>query len=614
MITVEQRPLTLTPVNVEHVYTFSSTNSGNQDFRYVVDVYQDATTTNSEKVARLFIAPNTYAKGILNLDSVVSNLVEGNARSEQPQYTSATTTGTTAYGLISNVKGLSTSNAFNDNINYNKQVHVRDYRVIVGEQWTSGNTTVTYISTDSTIPGSTFYVEILTKASSQSVGWYGAGANLNQGSSYTQGITWEHTTQMGGFIASGTSVDIDGVLSGILLGANDGDFLDVVETYSGIKYRYTWTSLGEGDGWFYIGVYYDNVISDAVLSPPSVTIWPGTSLKEGSYNPYVYNTPYWDTTTPSEQQDFWEVKKYRMSGQTINEAEPSLFLTTAGPQLYNFYDDTTGDVVRARRRRHHPSCPIVVSYFNGVLSKNSNFDFENPLESVYALFSQSQNTYYQFTSNSEYNNGIQYTGLTPQNDRIKYITQIRPDLAGGKIGFYAGQSGDFGQWDQGGYSEFLEYYLEEDDCLSDPIHVMFLNRQGVWDTYTLDRKALETKVVERDIYAKGGISDTNMYSQLSTNRRKTIYNQTITESMNVNTWFLTDNDKPILEDLFMSPEVYIIKEHDWTDKDEKTYNPYLLPVVVNMNSLQEYKNIYNKSVQYEFVLEYTPINQYNTQG
>jgi hypothetical protein len=130
----------------------------------------------------------------------------------------------------------------------------------------------------------------------------------------------------------------------------------------------------------------------------------------------------------------------------------------------------------------------------------------------------------------------------------------------------------------------------------------------------LDRKALKTSNITRKTFDKGMVTDTNMLSLLSSNRRKTIYDQSITESMAVNTWYLDDNDRVILEDLFMSPEVYIILDHDWTGKTEKSYNPYLLPVVVNTNTLTEYKNRYNKTAQYGFTLEYTPINQYKTQG
>jgi len=86
-ISVIQRPLTLTPVNVEHVYTFSSANSGNTDFRYVVDLYVDTTTSNPEKISRLLISPNTSGRGTIKVEEIVKNYVKGNIRSENPQYT-----------------------------------------------------------------------------------------------------------------------------------------------------------------------------------------------------------------------------------------------------------------------------------------------------------------------------------------------------------------------------------------------------------------------------------------------------------------------------------------------------------------------------------------------
>ena len=616
MITVEQRPLTLTPVNVEHIYTFSSTNSSNTDFRFVLDVYQDTTTSTPVKVGRLFVAPNTYGKGIVNLDKLVFNLVEGNARADEAQYTSSATTGNTAYGLLTNMKGVGNSNAFNDITSYNKQVHVRDYRVMVGEQWRVGGSIVTYISTDSTTPGSTFYSQV-EGGTYREIAWYGAGANLVEGSALLPGVSWQWVDSGASLKDSAISTEVDGTIPFTAATIAVGDQVTLIERYSGIEYTYQAYPAGgsyETIHWEFVSLELPESAYDPVLSPPAVIIWPGTSLSQGSKTPYTYGAEYWDTALPTDQQDFWEVKKYRMSGTTVSEIEPSLFLTTAGPEMFNVNDATPGITTsRARRRRHHPSCPILVSWFNGILSQNTDFYFENPIGCFSVVTASTQSEAY--TNVAEYVvNGNTFTGMTPQDDRILYFNTIRPDLAGGKIGFWtAGDVGDY-QYDGYAFSEFLEFYLNEDDCLSDPVHVLFLNRQGVWDTWTLDRRALKTKTIERQVYAQGGISDTNLYSQLSTNRRKTIYNQNITETMLVNTWYLTDNDRQIAEDLFMSPEVYMIMDHDWTGKAEKTYNPYLIPVVLNMDSLQEYKNVYNKTVQYEFVLEYTPINKYNTQG
>ncbi len=54
-------------------------------------------------------------------------------------------------------------------------------------------------------------------------------------------------------------------------------------------------------------------------------------------------------------------------------------------------------------------------------------------------------------------------------------------------------------------------------------------------------------------------------------------------------------------DLFQSPEVYIMKNQSFfkengTFRGPKSYNPYLLPVTVDVKSIKEFKNRYNKDI------------------
>jgi hypothetical protein len=607
MIYIEQKPLKLTPVNTQHIYTVSSPLSGETDYRYIFDLYVDTTTANPTKITRLLVAPNTYGKGIIDVQDIVKNYVEGNVRSEQPQYTSETTTGTTSYGLITNTKGIAPSNAFNADTNYNIQTHVRDYRVMVGEQYTSGNTTVVDISTGATTPATTFEVEFRIDR----LYWYNAGGNAPEGQSITTGV--DIVSDSPAVAVTNPAVESSQPINTAPFTPNtSGQTITISEKYSGKYYTITYN----GEFWDDLqGPFYPvTETADPKFSPDAVTIWPGTTLTQGSYTPYLTNNTYWTDTTPINQHEYWEVKRYLISGTTVNEQQPSNFLTTAGNELYSINDLSPGIITqRARRRYHHPKCPILVSWFNGLLSSNPDFEFNNDVSVLnYSTGVTHTDSYINVYENEFTQTG--YTGLTPQNDRILYWNQIQPNIAGGKICFWLSDAIGEYQYDGFGYSEVLEYYLKEDSCLSDPIHVVFLNRQGVWDTYTLDRKALKTSNITRKTFDKGMVTDTNMLSLLSSNRRKTIYDQSITESMAVNTWYLDDNDRVILEDLFMSPEVYIILDHDWTGKTEKSYNPYLLPVVVNTNTLTEYKNRYNKTAQYGFTLEYTPINQYKTQG
>jgi len=483
MITIHEQPLPLTPTNTEHVYTVSSTLSGNTDYRYVFDLYVDVDTTPT-KIARLLTAPNSYGYGTINVRDIVRNYVKGNSRSDEPQYTSETTTGTTAYGILTNMKELGNSNAHNTDPYYNEETHVRTYRVMVGEQWNNGTSTVTYISNQPEIPASTFYAQA-TGLLLQGINYYEAGSNIPNGSTLTPGVLWQWTngvTFKDGGTIDNTSGSIPFTASTLAI----GDTLIVVERYSGVQYIFTYVDAYgpyEAPHWELDYIEGPESQYDPTLSPIQVLIWPGTTLKEGSYTPYTNSQTYWGSATPEGQQNYWEILYYRMSGTTISEAEPSRFLTTAGDELYNFTDAIAGDVVRARRRIHHPSCPILVSFFHGNLSDTGELDMLNNADALYYLEGTNQSSSY--TGFTEITLPTISTGLTSPSNSILYHNLIRPDLEGGKIGFWVGISGEVGQWDSGGYSEFLEYYINENDCLSDPVHLLFLNRQGVWDTWTV---------------------------------------------------------------------------------------------------------------------------------
>lgn len=619
MITIHQTPFQLTPSNTDHIYTFSSNLTGNTDFRFVVDVYVDTTTSNPTKIARQLLSPNSYGRATINVQRIIENYVEGNARCEDAQYTSQNTSDTTPYGILSNLSGITTSNGYNGNSDYPNRYGVRDYRIMVGEQYTEADgTTTTTISTDVSTPASVFTSTLSTGpagygGSPNTINWFGAGANIPVGSGLDKGVYYQHTNLAGTIVyASGNTTTPNGSYTAVS-SPNPDDLFFVEERYTGIRYRYGWyVEPPAFVGWALIFIDYPPGYTP---SPPHITIWPGTTLSEGSYTPSLASNYYWNINQPIEQQKYWELKNYVIDTTTISDTNPHKFLTTFGDNLYTLDNDAVaGDVSRIRRRRHHPECPILVSFFNGGLQFNNELTFVNDIESVYVLTSPDQDTDYVLTGYTEFSNN-NYSTLPPQKERIKYCNVIRPDLAGGKVGIWAGTSGELGQWDAANVrSEFVEYYLEDNNCLSDPVHILFLNRQGVFDTYTFDRKAIEEKSIERKTYAQGGIRDLNNYSQLSTQRRNVIYDQDIKVEMQVESWYLEDNDKNIIMDIFQSPEIYIIKDHNWTGKTEKSYTPYLLPVTLMADTITEYKNRYNKIFQYSFSFEYTPINYYRTQG
>jgi hypothetical protein len=76
-------------------------------------------------------------------------------------------------------------------------------------------------------------------------------------------------------------------------------------------------------------------------------------------------------------------------------------------------------------------------------------------------------------------------------------------------------------------------------------------------------------------------------------------------------WYITQNDMVIYEELFMSQDVYLIKN---TKIENDELFQYLIPVVMKDKSFVEYNKNYQKLYQYQFTFEYAGGKRYRTQG
>jgi hypothetical protein len=83
---------------------------------------------------------------------------------------------------------------------------------------------------------------------------------------------------------------------------------------------------------------------------------------------------------------------------------------------------------------------------------------------------------------------------------------------------------------------------------------------------------------------------------------------------------MDENDVVIVEELFMSPEVYIITgttippEQCAGCLDEVRLYQYLIPVVIEDKDFVVYEKQYQKIYQYEFTLAYGSVKRFRTQG
>jgi hypothetical protein len=147
------------------------------------------------------------------------------------------------------------------------------------------------------------------------------------------------------------------------------------------------------------------------------------------------------------------------------------------------------------------------------------------------------------------------------------------------------------------------------NCLSDPIHFLFLNQQGIWDTYTFDRKNIRTLAKENVVYGQSPIRNSPVYNPFFYSQRDTIYDQTITEEVTAQTNFMEENDRIIVEELFKSTSVYLIKDYISPVNPQPQYSltPYLIPIVITNTTFEEYKQRYNKLYQYTLTFRYNPL-------
>jgi len=614
MITILQEPLGLTPTNAEHVYTFSSDKYNNPsypNFKYVVDVWFRPNTA-PEKVARLKIYPNEYGVGIIDVNEILQSYIKGNPRSETAQGAGWNTTGSTAYtastynGLISNARYVSNQNAYNDDNLYDPLYQIEEYRLMIGEQYTetAGGFTneIIIIPENPSIYPSSMSV---FNGTGNTISWTGAAINqISQTGNIVMWAVYSGST-------FGTPVDF-----GYYTGSTQSNVLPttpygsgwtlvITEIYSDIE----WIYVNGGSSWAFVNKRENALIYPSAFTlfgglymPYQKQIWPGRQINTTNFDYNEVNNPYWNlnNTGGTNNHLFYEAYKYQFTGYTYqSENAPALFLNNFGGDLSSF--SYSGDSsTRIRHRKHHYQCPIVLSFFN-----KKNLLYTNNSIGITSTIVENNNVVglnaYQFDFTAPYTD-FWYN----PSEILQTYTNIFDNHPGKQI--YLNTYDDNGERN----SEWVRFDLSDMNCLSTPIHFLYLNSNGVWDTITFDRKSVKTFNIKRDIYAQTSNLNKPLYNRLSTDARKVVYNLDVVETITAQSDFADENDRVLFEEFYMSPEAYMIREHEQYEIPYQSKTPYLIPINILSNSVERYKSRYNKLFQYSFSFEYNPIKLYRT--
>ena len=608
MITIQQEPYGLQPVNSHHIWTiYDDEYTGYTNYKYVVDFYIDPYEQGHEKMGRIKLRPNTYGKASFNAADIIGNYIAPNPR---------TASGSTMdYTEIINGTGFTFTNYLNDDTDYETLRQVANYRLLIGKEYTSGGTTTLSIPTDYYTPNYELDWSVLPVSSqiiiSNANGWedlVSSWALANQ--SFSSGFTWTHTDSLGGFVDGGSSLN-DGFTYTPLGTPGTGDIFWIysVQNGCGVWFEYQY----EGISWDYRGTYSQDYTTDGCYEDHSdfKTIWLGTANElvnnifnyNPSSNPSAVNSnwgflyelfndnsaPYLSPTQPGLENQPWQISR-------------GSFLNTYGTDFKRFIIQGANGAYETKPylfyRQHHKDCPIILNWFNG-----KNGLYQNTYDFLYEGTGNTSNQLNFTTQHSPLSDG---TGtFTPSNELIQSFVKTDIDPTADKLVFMLSNSPGLDSqyvWEDG-KSMGMIYELYDNDCMDDPIHFLFINRHGGFDTYTFGQKNIRSHSTSISTYAKNGITNTSLQKWGSDMYRNTPYDQTTITSVETQSNFVNENDVPIIQDLFMSPYVWRIQEF----KDRK----YLVPIQITSTSVEEYKSRYNKLYQYDMTFEYNPIRQFN---
>ena len=310
---------------------------------------------------------------------------------------------------------------------------------------------------------------------------------------------------------------------------------------------------------------------------------------------------------------------------------PQEFMNAAGQTDCAVVQSNGQSFTNVRRRMHHRDCPMIVSFLNG-----KNDYFTNNIYSIAVRGALNHGDPYTYSAECQNRTSTLIpTVEEPVNSTFKMLNFYLPyNVTSGntlnaiptnaeKVCFY-GTSYNSNRNNRlnmaSATTEILEYWIQPQDCINEPIHILFMNGRGMWDTYTFGKKNTKKITLERKKYQQETSLNKQLYARGSSERGQKIFEQNATYSWDCNTWFMDQADTTIMEEIFMSQDVFIITgttipaQYCQSDLGEIRLYQYLIPVTIKQTDFVEYQKQYQKIYQYNLTLEFGSVKRFRTQG
>ena len=380
------------------------------------------------------------------------------------------------------------------------------------------------------------------------------------------------------------------------------------------------------------GVQYTSSGGTQVVIVPtdfsSYTLYSG-----GSISPYSASTqPYGVMIWPGVQDNKQLSQKYYYSGNNLNGQYNYLNTkvysyqmstgTTKGNFMSTFGNETIpmtilgSQVYQTRWRTHYYKCPIIIGFMYG---GNPLFNNTSSVNGIMYLQKTGVNTQYNYDAIQS--NGIDYSsranlqtvapysylqqriayGIFKPNPEVRTDSDVAIFLSNNVLGY---------DYDIYGSSEIVQYKMIGEECLNNPINFLFMNRNGIWDTYTFSKKSVKTYGVNKKTYNQQKSLNTTIWNRQSYDSAETVFYGQAEEFLTVDSNYVQQNDSIIIEELLMSPYVYIIEDNWLPSTNQEYIYPYLIPCTVQNKEVKVLEQKYQRLFQYTIELKQVPYRDF----
>lgn len=362
-----------------------------------------------------------------------------------------------------------------------------------------------------------------------------------------------------------------------------------------------------------------NVLS-AATQPYGIMIYPGVQDNKrygvSSLSAFTY---YYSGTNLTGQYNYLNTKvfDYAMNTGSAPYNQNGFFMGTFGNEtkpmtIFN------SPVEQTRWRTHYYNCPIVLPFMYG---ENPLYDNSSVVNTItYLLKTQgngqmnydvAQSVPIGFTTGATYNSFL--------GQRIAYsVYKQNPNyLETSDVAIFLSS----GTCDPSGadrVSEIVQYKMVGKECFNDPYSFLFMNRNGVWDTYTFTKKSQKTYAPKMKTYQSTKSLNTTLWNRQSYDSIESVYYGTADELFTFDSGFVHQNDRDIIEQMLMSPYLYMMMDNYYpndnpycpTDNESNVF-PYLIPCIVMNKSVEVFQQKYNRIFQYTLEVKQTPYRRYD---